>query len=164
MDKNKNTLARQVKRLMIYIGIPLIAVSIIFIIMGINTLEERKYLREVCTEQTKGIVYDFIVTGAEGYDKEEKEHWDNRCYRPLFEYKVEGKTYTSESDFGTEKKRFELGQEVIVNYNPENHAESYVPEDEGGGGAPYMLFGLAGFLLIVYIIAFIRIFIFKVFG
>ena len=58
-------LAKKTKRIIVLVSIPVFAVSVIFVIMGINTLKLRNYLRTVCTEQTNGIVYDFIVTGSE---------------------------------------------------------------------------------------------------
>jgi len=160
---NKKALAYKVKKILILVGIPVIAMSIIFVIMGINTLKQQRYLRTVCTEQTGGIVYDFKVTGTETYDNEDG-YTDNRIYLPMFKYEVADVTYTSESDFGTAKKRFKLGQEVIVNYNPDNPVDSYVPEDKGGESGPYFLFGLAGILSGLYIFAFIRIFILNKFG
>ena len=149
-----NKLAKKVKRILILVSILVITVSIIFLKMGINSLNQRSYLREVCTEQTIGIVYDFIMTGSVTEDG--NGYQDNRMYRPLFKYDVKGKVYILESEFGTATKRFQLWQEVVINYNPDEPAESYVPEDRGGESGPYLLIGLAGILLILDIFALIR--------
>jgi len=148
--------------MLILVSIPLIAVSVIFTVMGINTLNRRSYLTKVCTEQAVGIVYDFKVSGAVIDD--EDGYQDYRTYMPLFEYEVNGVVYTLESDFGTKEKRFKIGQEITVYYNPENPEEGRVPEDKGGGSGPYLLIGLACLLIGLDITAIIKVFVLKVFG
>jgi len=156
----KKASAKKAKRILIIVSIPVIAVSVIFLIMGINALNYQSYLRRVCTEQTIGIVYNFRVTGA--VIDNEDEYRDYRTYIPLFEYEVDGKTYTLESEVGTEKKRFRLGQEVLVNYNPDTPAESYVPEDKRGASGIIFIV-LAGILFALDITALIKVFILKEF-
>ena len=141
----------KVKKIAIISSLFVIPLSIVFIVMGVNTMKLRSYLREVCTEQTDGIVYDYRILGT--ITSDEDGTTDNRTYIPLFEYVVEGKAYTYEADFSESKQRFELGQKVTVNYNPDNHSECYVPEYNDGGGKAYFLIGLGALLLALYITA-----------
>jgi len=157
----KKELDKSVKKILIIVSIPVIAVSIIFLLMGINTLNQQSYLRKVCTAQTNGIVYDFRVTGTV-IENDDGSVTDYRTYIPLFEYEVRSQTYNLESGVGTKEKRFKLGQEVIVMYNTDKPAESYVPEDKNNSSG-ILIIVLAGILLTLDIAALIKVFVLKEF-
>lgn len=71
---------------------------------------------------------------------------DNRMYYPVVEYTIDGKTYESRLDnTGTSNSaEFKEGQEIAIQYNPDNPEELSKKGDKGGlvGGIIFIALGL----------------------
>ena len=115
-----------------------IVLGVVFLIMGINMNNENKHLKRVCTGEVQGTVVDFYVDGdyyeeddvdEDGKKTGQKVVVDTRRYYPVFEYEVTNKTYSKQSEYGYDRKRFAVDETVEIKYNPDNPDDYYVPAD-----------------------------------
>ena len=86
-----------------------------------------------------------------GYNKkteseiEEGKIQHTAYYYPVFRYTVGGEEYTAASSFGTNKRRWKVGAQVNIFYNPEDPGMARAPGEFGGyfGFAVATILGLA---------------------
>ena len=116
----------------------------IFTLTGVLLLLIRSKRKANCTSVTKGTVTDIVKrTGI--YDK---EYGYSTLWHPVFEYTVDGVKYVKESNYGTTKAKFGIGQELEILYNPDNNNEYYVKE-ENGPKTLGVIFTIVGSILLV---------------
>ena len=135
-----------------------VILGVIFLIMGINMEVKNNELKEVCTGEVQGIVSDFHVSGYYGTD--EDGIVDERLYYPIFEYEIDNKKYSKQSPTGKREERFELGESIVIMYNPDNPDEYYVPADvyaakTGGLNIGFGIFMIA-FIAVLVVVDFIK--------
>lgn len=69
--------------------------------------------------ETNGTVIDMrFITGERG-----------GAWHPVFGFYVDGEYITQISPFGGKHSAFEIGEEVIVHYDPSNPSEYYIPQE-----------------------------------
>ena len=141
------------KRNGVIVAVVCILIGIAIALLGINTGRDQSLLREICTEQTDGVVVDI----AEETDLNSDDEWET-TYTPVFEYSAEGQTLTTRSPFDGSSAGFEIGEAVTVFYDPYDVTQYYVLEDQRPGttaavftwvGAVLALLGLLGMIRVV---------------
>lgn len=91
-----------------------ILILTIFVLFGgCNFFNDIKK-RIICKSITKGIVIDI-------YQKNKK----NTKF-PIFEYEVNGKKYTKQSNYGNVSIPYTIGDEIDIYFNNENPNEHYI--------------------------------------
>lgn len=95
-----------------------------FILLGILILFKHFYLKKICTELSIGQVVDIIT--SHNTDSDGNTH---TTLYPVFEYTVDGETYTKKSSYGSNTCKFDLGESVDIYYNPKNPKQYFVPND-----------------------------------
>jgi len=113
-------------------------IGIVFLIIGVFMLNNRKRKEEECTAITNGVVKD--ISKCTNYDNDSGYR---TTLHPVFEYKVGELIYIKESPYGRSHSKYAIGQNVEIYYNPENHHEYYV----GGETLPKtlgMIFSVSG--------------------
>jgi len=105
-----------------------IILGVIFIIVAINEDNSNKHLIEVCTGETVGTITDYHLTN---YYEEDNygDKIERTRYYPIFEYEINGETYSKQYEMGEDSKRFKIGEKITVMYDPANLDEYYVLED-----------------------------------
>jgi hypothetical protein len=135
----------------ILIGGGLILVGCLTILGDIYLRKDKTHLKQVCTEQTEGIVSDFYEIKIDTRE-DEGGRIKYTKYFPVFKYEVNNQTYVKQSPVGNkDRKRFKLNQKIMVHYNPDNPDDYFVPKDRAAnpGGIPtfikagiFFLFGV----------------------
>ena len=123
-----------------------VVLGVVFIAIGVNMNAKNSELKSNCTAETQGIVADFAVSGENR--EHEEDGVDERLYHPIFEYEVDNQTYRQQSPIGKKQKRFDVGENVTVAYNPINPSEYYVPADTYGSGAGTINISLGIFMIV----------------
>lgn len=112
------------------IGI-LIAIGLIWglaAIFGAISIGLKRYwtkLKRVCTASASAVVIDI---------QEQIERTDGRIsklYYPILEYWIDGKQVINRSSVGSYPCKYEMGQEVNIQYNPNKVKEIIMKEDDG---------------------------------
>ena len=118
-----------------------IIVGAICVIIGIFIMVSHFNAQKTQTAETTAKIIRIdseVETDSDGFD--------TRWYYPVIEYTVEGKKYeTRLSNSGsTNSTEYKEGQEVLVQYNPNNPVENSKKEDKGGliGGIFFIAFGI----------------------
>lgn len=120
-----------------------ILAGIVFTLTGVLLLLIRSKRKANCTSIIKGKVTD-IVKRKGIYDK---EYGYSTLWHPVFEYTVDEVKYVKESNYGTSKAKFRIGQEVEIFYNPDDNNEYYVKE-ENGPKTLGVIFTIVGLILL----------------
>lgn len=115
----------------------------VFFMVGIIGLIINKRKHDNCTEMVMGKVKNIVKQSR-------SENVDS--YFPFFEYVVNGQTIVKESHYGTGKPRFEVGQEVVIYYNPEKIEDYYVENDKAPGTISFVFIGIGMLAFIIDII------------
>lgn len=92
-----------------------------------------------------------VITIGSVIGLDESSSGEDGCcvYSPIVEFAVDGQTYTFTDSNASDPPRFQVGDEVEVQYNPNNPT---VAEVEGGPG--WLLWaGLIGLFLVIMIVA-----------
>ena len=97
-----------------------VVLGTILFIIGITLIIIILLRQKRCNCQTNGVVVDVEVTST--YDRKLRTH--SKFYTPVIKYSVEGKQYEKKS-WGSAEER-EIGQEVLVHYNPNKRTSFYV--------------------------------------
>lgn len=98
--------------------------GIIFCMIGVIMLNNRKKKEAKCTLMTYGKVTDIVRHRSYDSDGGYSSSW-----HPVFEYNIEGIKYIKESPYGSSKPKYAIGQDVKIFYNPENNDEYYIAGD-----------------------------------
>ncbi len=137
---------RNTARVFTVISVFFIIIALIFgaIMIFVTTAINKSYDR--CTAQTQGVVVNNVLSNS-GSKK------SSTTYHAVFEYTVNGKTYTQKDPIGYRPAKYKVGETVSVNYNPGDPDEFYI---EKTLWIFYLTFGIiAGFfglLGIVFVI------------
>ena len=123
-------------------------VGLVFVAAAAGIGRSRTKKRERCTAQTVGKVADMRKISHSESDGTTSYSW-----HAVYTYYANGTNYEKFSSFGTSKPKFELGQSVVIFYDPED-PESYYVEEENWGKL-LKIFGVVGALLIVIGAAFL---------
>ncbi len=98
------------------LGMPLV-IGGLFLIIGMVTYQSEKKKQITCTVNVLGKVKDM----ASYSDRE-----GGLTCHPIFEYVAGNETIVTESQYGTSRPRYEVGQEIEIYYNPEKVEEYYI--------------------------------------
>lgn len=109
-----------INTIIILVSSAIFLLAIIFSSIGIWMQNNRKKKLTHCSSTTMGKVIKIVKRRYGGADS------DTEMFHPVFEYSVENQKYVKESKFGTTKKKYEVGQEVEIYYNPNDCEEYYV--------------------------------------
>ncbi len=126
-----------ITKLLLILGF--VVAGIIFIVAGIIGIKQDNNWPE-----TTGTIQSIELV-QEAVDSE-----DTDVYEVMVEYKVDGKSYTS--DLGTYKDDFEVGKEISIRYNPEAPDAIVLP----GKGLSIIAIVAGAVLAIGGILAFIK--------
>jgi len=160
-NRNKKTSKTNPALWMIILCVALSALGVLLIIFGINMMNRNTQLREICTEETTGIIIDYYETGEYKRDIDDEVH-DSRRAWPIYEYQADGQTYTVQSDVydSAGKKRYSINEAITVFYAPNNPEMHYLPGESGSASlAVWLCIGFGGLLLLFSIFAIIKFFI-----
>ncbi len=89
-------------------------VCVVFFVVGLLMVIGGIRLKGNCTQRVNAVVVDM----EEKVD--EDEDGTSVSYYPVFEYIVDGVPYRVQSSFGSSGRRYGIGQEVTLMYNPDN--------------------------------------------
>lgn len=99
-------------------------IGVIFLVIGIVMINNRKKKERNCTSKTYGKVTNIVT---------HKNYNENSGYstswHPVIEYNVGELKFIKESQCGSSQPKYAIGQDVEVYYNPENYNEYYVAGD-----------------------------------
>lgn len=95
--------------------------GIIFLIIGIAMLNNRKKKEIKCTSKTYGKVTDIVKHEEYNSDRGYSTSW-----HPVFEYNIGDLKFIKESLYGSYEAKYAIGQDVEIYYNPEDYNEYYV--------------------------------------
>ena len=98
------------------LGMPLV-IGGLFLIIGMVTYQSEKKKQITWTVNVLGKVKDM----ASYSDRE-----GGLTCHPIFEYVAGNETIVTESQYGTSRPRYEVGQEIEIYYNPEKVEEYYI--------------------------------------
>ena len=118
-------------------------VGIIFFIIGIFLIINRKKKEKNCTSRTYGKVIDIVkrryhdVNGGYSY-----------MWHPVFEYNIGNQKFIKESAYGRTECKYAVGQNVEIYVNPENYNEYYVA-GETASKTLGIIFTCVGIVLII---------------
>lgn len=112
LQKHKN-MHKKTSGYGLWIGVFYI-VPVIFIIIGAGLIIGNSDEKKLCTETTTGYCIDMDT------------HWHDgeMTYQGIYEYKVDGSTYTMKSIHSYES-RYGVREEIRVKYNPDNPSQTY---------------------------------------
>ena len=99
-------------------------IGIIFSIIGIVMLKNRKSKEINCTSKVYGKVKDIVR--HQSYDSHGGYSYS---WRPVFEYNIGELKFIKESSYGSSQSKYAIGQNVEIYYNPEDYNEYYVVGD-----------------------------------
>ena len=102
----------------------LVGFGMLFLLLGLFI--KRKVSKKIaaCTARTEAVVKEInrevnLSAGTDSY----------YSWFPVFSYTVNGSEVIVRSTIGSQKKRFEVGQQVTLFYNPDKVYEYYVPQE-----------------------------------
>lgn len=101
-----------------------VLVGSIFFIIGIVMFKKIKKKEKNCTSKTYGKVKDIVR--HQSYDI---DGGHSSSLYPVFEYNIGELKFIKESEHGSSKSKYEIGQNVEVYYNPEDYNEYYIAGD-----------------------------------
>ena len=99
-------------------------IGIIFSIIGIVMLKNRKNKEIKCTSKVYGKVKDIVR--HQSYDSDGGYSYS---WHPVFEYNIGELKFIKESSYGSSQSKYAIGQNVEIFYNPEDYNEYYVAGD-----------------------------------
>ena len=98
--------------------------GVVFFIIGIVVINNRKKKEINCISKTYGKVTDIVrhknSTSHGGYSS---------SWHPVFEYNIGELKFIKESPYGASQSKYAIGQEIEICYNPENYNEYYIAGD-----------------------------------
>ena len=92
--------------------------GLFFVVIGVAVIMFQKKQNNKCTEVTTATVIDNVHPGYGS---------SVRKFMPVFQYTVNGQTVTQKSTIARKPKKYEIGDQVELRYNPNNINEYYVP-------------------------------------
>lgn len=122
--------------------------GLIFFIIGIAILNNRKKKEINCTSKTYGKVKNIINRKSRDLDGGYSSSW-----YPVFEYNIGELKFIKKYAYGSSQSKYAIGQDVEIYYNPENYNEYYI----AGDSLPKKLaifFTVAGICMIMMAIVF----------
>lgn len=99
-------------------------VGVVFLIIGIVMINNRKKKEINCTSMTYGKVTDIVR--HENYDS---DGGYSSSWHPVFEYNIGELKFIKESPYGSSQSKYAIGQDIEVYYNPEDYNEYYIAGD-----------------------------------
>lgn len=96
-------------------------VGIIFFIIGIFLIINRKKKEKNCTLKTYGKIIDIVKVRYNDVGKGYSYMW-----HPVFEYNIGNQKLIKQSAYGRTECKYAVGQNVEIYFNPENYNEYYV--------------------------------------
>lgn len=96
-------------------------IGIIFLIIGVAVLKNKKRKQINCTSKIYGKVIDIVR-----HETYKKNGIYSSSWYPVFEYNIGELKYIKESLYGRSQPKYAVGQSVEVYYNPEDHNEFYI--------------------------------------
>ena len=99
-------------------------VGIIFLIIGLVMLNNRKKKEINCTSVTYGKVTDIVKHRRYDNDGGYSSSW-----HPVLEYSIGDLKFIKESPYGSFQSKYAIGQNIEVYYNPEDYNEYYIAGD-----------------------------------
>lgn len=115
--------------------IPFIAI-VAFLFVGLRSLVNVYMRVRNCTERTEALVTGYDESSVTDPDT----HVDTPTYTPVFTFYAGGWNVTASGSTGTPNMKYEIGERVIIRYNPQNPKEISVPGDNLVG----LLVGIGG--------------------
>ncbi len=129
--------------------IPLIVLGCIwfpFLAIGVYTIISYLLRKRRCTEEVDGMVVEF----------EDSRKLNSSAKYTIFQYYVDGITYTQRSKIGSSNNKYRIDEEVTIYYNPTNPNEYIVKNDRSElwfgvvyGLGPILIIGF--FVIVSYI-------------
>jgi hypothetical protein len=123
--------------------------GIIFLIIGIVMIENRKKKEIRCTLKTYGKVKDIVRRQSYDSDGNYSHSWN-----PVFEYKIGELTFIKESNYGSSQSKYAIGQDVEVYYNPEDYNDYYITDEmlPVTIGTIFTVVGIVAIIISIFII------------
>ena len=129
----------------------LIAIAVVFIILGIVVIFLDSGLQMKCTEQTTGTVVDVVC--KEYYDSDTGFSYS---YFPIIEYQAGDRTVTQMSNSGEYPSRYRVGEQVEICYNPNNVEQFIIKGDASASFIGFAFVGLGAIAVLAAIIYIIK--------
>ena len=94
--------------------------GLLFLLIGLIFKSKYNLKVKQCTMETIGIIEDYKIRTTNSY-------YDSyRLWHPVIKFDVDNKQVKKEINIGTTKKKYEIGDKVIVKYNPNDINEFYI--------------------------------------
>lgn len=115
--------------------------GLFFVAIGVFVIMFQRSQNKKCTEETTATVIDNV----------HPNHGSSiGKYMPVFQYTVNGQTITQTSSLARRPKKYEIGDQVKLCYNPNNVNEFYVPGYTSNSlGIIFILAGLGFSILMI---------------
>lgn len=99
------------------------AAIVLLLFIGLRSLV-RVYMRvKNCTERTEAILTGYDESTVSDPDT----HVDSPTYTPVFTFYAGGRNVTAAGWVGTGNMKYDVGERVMIRYNPQNPKEISVP-------------------------------------
>ena len=122
-----------------------IVIGVIFIALGIVVVNQGNGLAMRCTEETIGTVVDNVR-----HDTTDLES----AYFPIIEYQVGDRTISQESKSGQYPPEYNVGDKVIICYNPNNVTEYIIKGDSTSSFVGILAIVIGSIAVVVGLFAF----------
>lgn len=96
--------------------------SLVFLLVGGALCVYYKRLKKQCIQKCDAVAIDVVRSKMKSDDPGDLGGWS---YFPIYEYRVNGKTYKKQSAFGNLKSRVHIGQTTTLYVNPENPEQAF---------------------------------------
>ena len=103
----------------ILLGFFLLTVGGFIILFLMTYRKSQKNLHKICTASIIGRIEDFEIS----------HHRGEKLYTEICTYEVNKKVYTTKSSTSLKKKLHEIGDEILICYQPENPNNAFIAHD-----------------------------------
>lgn len=116
---------------LMFVGLVCVVVGVIVIALFLRASNEANESKAQCTATVPGVVSRLI----------EEEDNDGTLWKPVFSYTVGKENYTIVSPVSSRPAQYQVGEHVVVGYNPLDPSNAYVHSERGSGCLLYAFIG-----------------------
>ena len=103
----------------IFIAIFLLIIASFIVTFLMTYRKNQKKMHHVCTASILGRIEDFEIL----------HHQGEKLYTEVCIYEINKKTYTKKSSTSSKNKVHEIGDEILIRYEPQNPNNSFIAHD-----------------------------------
>lgn len=128
-------------------------IGIIFFMIGIGILRNRKKKEINCTSKTYGKVKDIVR--QRNYDLD--NDYSTYSWYPIFEYNIGELKFVKQSSYGSSTTKYVIGQDVEIYYNPDDYNDYYIAGESLPRtlGKIFTIVGVVAIIIAIFVAVFI---------